>query len=143
MIAIRILKGLILTPDPLTAPAFEAVEYEMTKVDGVFDTISPYMGPGPEVDAAWDRLTWNTSSMCRILHYLYYLSADITLLSVKLIRLSDEDLKKLHKDGRPSNARFSEEDGGGSMGALNIVHLIHCVVRPLFAILNATLISNQ
>jgi hypothetical protein len=58
-----------LTHGSLTAPAFEAVEYELTKVEGVFDTISPYMGPGPEVDAAWDRLTWNTSSMCRISHH--------------------------------------------------------------------------
>jgi hypothetical protein len=76
---------------------------------------------------------------------LFYLSTDVTLLSVKLIRLSDEELKKLHKDGRPSNVRFSEEDGGGSMGALNIVHLLHCLVRILFeiAILNSMLISKQ
>jgi hypothetical protein len=73
---------------------------------------------------------------------LYYVSADVTL-SVKLIRLSDEELKKLHKDGRPSNVRFSEEDGGGSMGALNIIHLLHCVVRTLSAIINATLILGQ
>lgn len=60
------MKDLLLTLGLLTAPAFEAVEYELTKVDGVFDTVSPYMGSGPEVDAAWDRLTWNTSSMCTI-----------------------------------------------------------------------------
>lgn len=74
---------------------------------------------------------------------LDYLSTDVALLSVKLIRLSDEELKKLHKDGRPSNVRFSEEDGGGSMGALNVVHLLHCLVRILCAILNSTLISKQ
>jgi hypothetical protein len=62
---------------------------------------------------------------------LYHVSAEVTVLSVKLIRLSDAELKKLHKDGRPSNVRFSEEDGGGSMGALNIIHLLHCVVGTL------------
>ena len=62
---------------------------------------------------------------------------------MKLIRLSTEELKKLRKDGRPSDVRFSEEDGGGSMGALNIIHLLHCVVRTLSAIINAALISGQ
>ena len=72
---------------------------------------------------------------------LDYLSAD--MIPVKPIRLSDEELKRLHKDGRPSNVRFSEEDGGGSMGALNIVHTLHCVVRTSFAISPVTLILKQ
>jgi hypothetical protein len=55
---------------------------------------------------------------------------------VKPIRLSDEELRKLFKDGRASNVRFSEEDGGGSMGSLNMVHQLHCVVRTFFAMLN-------
>jgi hypothetical protein len=59
-------QGLLLTHDLLTAPVFEAVEYEMVKVEGVLDNVSPYMGSGPEVDAAWDRLTWNTTCMCII-----------------------------------------------------------------------------
>jgi hypothetical protein len=122
----------------------EAVEYEMVKVEAVFDTVSPYMGSGPEADAAWDRLTWNSTCMCSIqFRIIHYLADASTLLSVEVIRLSDEDLKKLHKDGRPSNVRLSEELGGGSLGTVNVIHLLHCVVRTLFAILNATLISEQ
>ena len=137
-----------MTHDSLAAPVFEAVEYEIVKVEGVLDTISPYMGSGPDVDAAWDRLTWNNSCMyrTRASHSTlapFRVSADATLLSVKLIRLSDEELKKLHKDGRPSNVRFSKQDGGGSMGALNLFHQLHCVVRTLFVILDATLISER
>ena len=61
---------------------------------------------------------------------------------MELIRLSDQELKKLHKDGRPSNVRFSEEDGGGSMGALNVIHLLHCVVRTLFVIMICWIQNN-
>jgi hypothetical protein len=115
----------------------------MVKVEAVFDTVSPYMGSGPEVDAAWDRLTWNSTCMCSIQVQFCITLLMPTLLSVELIRLSDEDLKKLHKDGRPSNVRLSEEHGGGSLGTVNVIHLLHCVVRTLFSLLNATLISEQ
>ena len=67
----------------------------------------------------------------------------LSLLSVKLIRLSDEELKNLHKDGRPSNVRFGEQDGGGSMGSLNLFHQLHCLVRTLLVILDARLSSEQ
>jgi hypothetical protein len=107
----------------------------LTQLNGVFDATTPYTGAGPEVDAAWNRITNNGSSMCRVSHYTNFL---LTLRCglVRIIRLSDEELRKVYKDGRASDARYSEEDGGGSMGALNMVHQIHCVVRTLFAILN-------
>lgn len=47
----------ILTQDSFTAPAYPAVEYELTKTNGVFDTATPYTGSGPLVDAACECIT--------------------------------------------------------------------------------------
>jgi hypothetical protein len=105
------------------------------------------MGSGPEVDAAWDRPSHGIVLVCAAFDFAFHTTCNLadasTLLSVELIRLFDEDLKKLHKGGRPSNVRLSEEHGGGSVGTVNVIHLLHCVVRTLFAILNATLTSEQ
>lgn len=50
-------------------------------------------------------------------------------LSVWPIRISDEDLKKINKSGRPSNVKYREIDGGGNMGTIEVFHQLHCLVR--------------
>jgi len=60
----------------------------------------------------------------------------LPVVSVIPIRLSDEELRKVYKDGRASNVRFSKEDGGGSMGSLNMAHQLHCLVRISCAMLS-------
>jgi hypothetical protein len=58
-----------LTHNSLTAPALSAVEYELTKIDGVLDSVTPFTGPGPTVDAAWGRFLFNDTCMSRVSHY--------------------------------------------------------------------------
>jgi len=92
----------------LHSPVNEAIEYQTVMFNGTLDVTSPYIGtPSPAVDEAWMRITWNDS--------------------LQPIRVSDEDMKKIYKDGRASNVRFSEEDGGGSLGAVDVFHQLHCL----------------
>lgn len=41
------------------APAAHVIEYEDMKFNGSMYATSPYIGKGPEVDAAWDAITYN------------------------------------------------------------------------------------
>ncbi|KAJ3509494.1 hypothetical protein NLJ89_g5193 [Agrocybe chaxingu] len=90
------------------SPAHEAVHYETVRFNGSLDFPSPYAGPpSPAIDAAWDRITTNNA--------------------LWTIRLSDDDLERIHKAGRPSNVRYRPEDGGGNMGSIEVFHQLHCL----------------
>ena len=66
----------------LSAPALGAVEYELTKINGVLDLVSPYVGPPTpdnDVDAAWNRLTWNDSRESQFFSSNFYHGANTVL----------------------------------------------------------------
>jgi hypothetical protein len=44
---------------------------------------------------------------------------------VRPIKISDEDLKKINKSGRPSNVKYREIDGGGNLGSIEVFHQLH------------------
>ncbi|KAE9401368.1 hypothetical protein BT96DRAFT_773808, partial [Gymnopus androsaceus JB14] len=84
-----------------------AVEYNTVTFDGTFRYPSIYRGtPTPELDAAWDR---------------------ITLPAVQPLSISRETLLKIGKVDKPSLVRYLEEDGGGYMASLEVVHQLHCL----------------
>ncbi|KAI0927033.1 hypothetical protein AcV5_007676 [Taiwanofungus camphoratus] len=90
------------------SPAYEAVEYKTVRFNGTLDFPSPYSGPpSPAVDAAWDRITTNNS--------------------LRPIRVADRVLDKIYKSGRASNVQYHEEDGGESMGTIEVFHQLHCL----------------
>ncbi|KAJ6597467.1 hypothetical protein DFH09DRAFT_972116 [Mycena vulgaris] len=88
------------------SPGLEVVEYSTVKFNGTFRHPSIYRGtPTPELDAAWDRLT----------------------MDVQPLRLSRETLERIGKVDRPSLVRYREEDGGGYMASVEVVHQLHCL----------------
>ncbi|KAF7333837.1 hypothetical protein MVEN_02340600 [Mycena venus] len=90
------------------SPAHEAVEYYNVRFNGHLSSVTTYRGPpSPAIDAAWDRISENNT--------------------LRPIRVSDEELKKIYKSDRPSNVRFSPENGGGSLGSIEVFHQLHCL----------------
>ncbi|KAJ7104124.1 hypothetical protein B0H15DRAFT_766556, partial [Mycena belliarum] len=82
------------------------VEYGTLKFNGTFRHPSIYRGtPTPELDAAWDRLTTDVQPM----------------------RISKETLLRIGKADVPSLVRYREEDGGGYMASVEVVHQLHCL----------------
>ncbi|KAJ6597464.1 hypothetical protein DFH09DRAFT_1131916 [Mycena vulgaris] len=90
------------------SPAQEAVEYQNIRYNGHLTLGSPYRGaPSASVEAAWDRISENNT--------------------LRPIRVSDEELKKIYKSGRTSNVQFSPANGGGSLGSIEVFHQLHCL----------------
>ncbi|CCM01727.1 uncharacterized protein FIBRA_03793 [Fibroporia radiculosa] len=91
------------------SPVYPAVEYNLVRFNGTIGFRSPYVGIGPSVDAAWAEVTDHSGSLP--------------------IRIPDDYLSRIRLDDshRPSNVRFLPEDGGGSMGSIDLFHNLHCV----------------
>ena len=136
-----------------TAPAASAVKYQIQTFDRELNASSIYTAaPSPEVDAAWEKLYKSTSHQnllalitipltapTLILHSLFpntifsYLPI-AALTSLKYlansltdaeIRVSAEDLRKIKR----TSVAFA--DGSGYLATLDVMHQLHCVVRPL------------
>jgi hypothetical protein len=54
-----------------TAPAVHVIEYEDVKFNGSMYATSPYIGKGPDVDAAWDVITYNGRSYVQFIHFSF------------------------------------------------------------------------
>lgn len=114
----------------MPAPAYEAVEYKTVRFNGTLDFPSPYSGPpSPAVDAAWDRITTNNSCECSYCPFGSLAVFNNALTLVRPIRVADRVLDKIYKSGRASNVQYHEEDGGESMGTIEVFHQLHCLVR--------------
>ncbi|KAF8868254.1 hypothetical protein CPB84DRAFT_1740886 [Gymnopilus junonius] len=95
-------------PEMPFSPANVALEYRQEYIvfNGSFNHPSVYRGPPtPELDAAW----YNVS------------------IGVKLARLTREQLLEIGKEDSPSKVKYTEEDGGGYMAALEVTHQLHCL----------------
>ncbi|KAF8812984.1 hypothetical protein BYT27DRAFT_7181937 [Phlegmacium glaucopus] len=102
------LRGICLAQQSMYSPVYDTIEYSTVRFNGSLDFPSPYRGfPTAALDQAWDRITTNNS--------------------LWPIRISDEDLKKINKSGRPSNVKYKEIDGGGNMGSIEVFHQLHCL----------------
>lgn len=88
------------------SPALEAVQYRTTIFNGTFGLDSVYRGPpSPDIDAAWERISTRP----------------------KPIRIARDTLARIGKAETPSMVRFREADGGGYMGAVEVMHQLHCL----------------
>ena len=47
------------------------IEYEDVKFNGSMYATSPYIGKGPEVDAAWDVITYNGRPYIHFIHFSF------------------------------------------------------------------------
>ena len=134
-----------------TAPAASAIKYQIKTFDRELNTSSIYTAaPSPEVDAAWDQLyksafSQNTlasfystnSPYPNLTNYVYnqqslflYITAFMSLKQLAdsptdaEIRVSAEDLRKINR----TSVAFA--DGSGYLATLDVMHQLHCVVRP-------------
>ncbi|KAG1883787.1 hypothetical protein F4604DRAFT_1920293 [Suillus subluteus] len=91
----------------LFSPANEAVEsIGIVKFNGSFGATSIYRGsPSPELDAAWDSVSFNA----------------------RPIRMTLEQLLRTGEQPSPSMARYSDEYGGGYMATVEVIHQLHCL----------------
>ncbi|KAF9219965.1 hypothetical protein BS17DRAFT_810874 [Gyrodon lividus] len=93
------------------SPANEAIEYlEHVKYKGYLHFTTPWRGdesgvPGPEIDAAWRRITTD----------------------VKPMRITEGQLQKMGMVTTPSTVRFPEEEGGGYLSSLEVTHHLQCL----------------
>ncbi|KAJ3510759.1 hypothetical protein NLJ89_g4492 [Agrocybe chaxingu] len=93
---------------PIYSPANVVADYnkELTTFNGTFNRKSIYRGhPNLQIDEAWNRIVSN----------------------MKPTRLTKEQLDRMGIKITPSKVRFSDEDGGGYMGTIEIVHQLHCL----------------
>ncbi|KAG2148152.1 uncharacterized protein EDB93DRAFT_1250210 [Suillus bovinus] len=88
------------------SPANEAIEsIGIVRLNGTLGTPSIYTGsPSPELDAIWDRLTWDA----------------------RTVRLTAEQLLRIGEKPSPVMVRYPEEYGGGYMVAVEFIHQLHC-----------------
>ncbi|KAA8914631.1 hypothetical protein FN846DRAFT_925985 [Sphaerosporella brunnea] len=92
------------------SPVFDKIPQEYIPIQFVGNFIhhSQYRSldgpPSPEVLAAWDRIT-----------------------DVAPLRLGEEDLDRMNISHRASTVKYSEADGGGYMGYIEVFHQLHCV----------------
>ncbi|KAG1787783.1 uncharacterized protein HD556DRAFT_940453 [Suillus plorans] len=91
----------------LYSPANEAIEsIGIVRFNGTLGTPSIYRGsPSPEIDAAWDRISFN----------------------VRPIRMTLEQLLRTGEKPSPVMARYPEEYGGGYMTTVEFIHQLHCI----------------
>ncbi|KAG1852834.1 hypothetical protein DFJ58DRAFT_745990 [Suillus subalutaceus] len=91
----------------LFSPANEAVEsIGIVKFNGSFGATSIYRGsPSPELDAAWDSISFNA----------------------RPIRMTLEQLLRTGEKPSPSMARYPDEYGGGYMATVEAIHQLHCL----------------
>ncbi|KAG1741002.1 hypothetical protein EDB19DRAFT_1707297 [Suillus lakei] len=91
----------------LYSPANEAIEsIGIVKFNGSFGATSIYRGsPSPEIDSAWDRISFNA----------------------RPIRMTLEQLLRTGEKPSPSMVRYPDEHGGGYMATIEIIHQLHCV----------------
>ncbi|CCM06398.1 uncharacterized protein FIBRA_08657 [Fibroporia radiculosa] len=93
------------------SPVYPAVEYNIVRFNGTLGFHSPYVGFGPAADAAWEKITMTNK------------------IGLIPIRVPDDYLARTELDNarRQSKVRFLPEDGGGSMGTIDVFHHLHCV----------------
>ncbi|KAG2346600.1 hypothetical protein BDR05DRAFT_997555 [Suillus weaverae] len=92
----------------LYSPANEAIEsIGIVRFNGTLGTPSIYRGsPSPEIDAVWDRISYNGS---------------------RPVRMTLEQLLRTGEKPSPVMARYPDEYGGGYMATVEVIHQIHCI----------------
>ncbi|KAG2038067.1 hypothetical protein BDR03DRAFT_326585 [Suillus americanus] len=91
----------------LFSPVNEAVEsIGIVKFNGSFGATSIYRGsPSPELDAAWDEISFNA----------------------RPIQMTLEQLLRTGEKPSPAMVRYPDEYGGGYMATVEVIHQLHCL----------------